>query len=142
MRIPSRKGYLWRLVSHLSLNHLSLTDDPKAEALREILRLYDFQDSDETRNHIDGILSASNRRVVGSLQTGGPVSFCRGLEVTLEFDDERYTGGGLFLFASVIERFLGLYCTTNSFSKLVARVKGRKEELRRWPPRVGENILA
>ncbi len=142
MRLPSRRGYLWRLVSHLSLNHLSLADDPKAEALREILRLYDFQDSDETRNHIDGILSASSRRVVGSLRTGGPESFCRGLEVTLEFDDERYTGGGLFLFASVIERFLGLYCTTNSFSKLVARVKGRKEELRRWPPRVGENLLA
>ena len=141
LRLPSRKGYLWRLVSHLALNHLSLTDDPKAESLREILRLYDFQDSDETRNQIDGILAVSSQRVVGSLRTGGPVSFCRGLEVTLEFDDERYTGGGLFLFASVIERFLGLYCTTNSFSKLVARVKGRKEELRRWPPRVGENIL-
>jgi len=142
LRLPSRKGHLWRLVSHLSLNHLSLTDDPKAESLREILRLYDFLDSDETRNQIDGILGASSRRVVGGLRTGGPVSFCRGLEVTLEFDEERFSGGGMFLFASVLERFLGLYCTTNSFSKLVARVKGRKEELRRWPPRVGENVLA
>ncbi len=142
LRLPSRRGHLWRLVSHLSLNHLSLTDDPKAESLREILRLYDFLDSEETRNQIDGIVGVSSKRVVGGLRTGGPVSFCRGLEVTLEFDEERFGGGALFLFASVIERFLGLYCTTNSFSKLVARVKGRKEELRRWPPRVGENILA
>ena len=60
----------------------------------------------------------------------------------IEFDEDRYSGGGLFLFAAVLERFLSLYCTTNSFTKLIARVKGRKEELRRWPPRVGENILA
>ena len=142
VRHPSRRGLLWRLVSHLSLNHLSIVDDPKGEALRELLRLYDMTDSDETRNHIDGIVSIASSRVVGSLRGGGPVSFCRGLEVTIEFDEERYTGGGLFLFATILERFLSLYCTTNSFTKLIARVKGRKEELRRWPPRVGENILA
>ena len=126
----------------MSLNHLSIVDDPKGDALRELLRLYDLIDSDENRDHIEGIVSIQSRRVVGSLRGGGPVSFCRGLEVTIEFDEDRYSGGGLFLFAAVLERFLSLYCTTNSFTKLIARVKGRKEELRRWPPRVGENILA
>ena len=142
VRHASRRGLLWRLISHMSLNHLSIVDDPKGDALRELLRLYDLIDSDENRDHIEGIVSIQSRRVVGSLRGGGPVSFCRGLEVTIEFDEDRYSGGGLFLFAAVLERFLSLYCTTNSFTKLIARVKGRKEELRRWPPRVGENILA
>jgi type VI secretion system protein ImpG len=29
----------------------------------------------------------------------------------------------------------------NSFTKLIATVKGREGELRRWPPRMGENLL-
>ncbi len=134
-------GLLWRLISHLSLNHLSLVGDGNAEALREILRLYDLVDSAETRGQIDGILEAKSRRVVGTIRNDGPLAFCRGTEVSLLFDAERFTGSGLFLFASVLEHFLGLYCTINSFSKLVATVKGREGVLRRWAPRMGENVL-
>jgi type VI secretion system protein ImpG len=47
----------------------------------------------------------------------------------------------MFLFASVLERFLALYCSINSFTQLVAKVQDRDGELRRWPPRVGEKIL-
>ena len=134
-------GLLWRLISHLSLNHLSLVENGKADALREILKLYDFVDSAETRSQIDGILGVKSRRVVGTVRSDGPLTFCRGTEVTIQFDEERFTGSGLFLFASVLEHFLGLYCTINSFSKLVATVKGREGELRRWPPRMGEKPL-
>ncbi len=134
-------GLLWRLISHLSLNHLSIVEQGDANAIREVLKLYDFADSAETRGQIDGIVGISSRRVVGSIRSGGPLTFCRGTEVTIQFDEERYTGSGLFLFASVLERFLALYCTVNSFTKLIATVKGREGELRRWPPRMGENVI-
>jgi type VI secretion system protein ImpG len=134
-------GQLWRLISHLSLNHLSLVENGHAEALREILKLYDVLDSAETRAQIDGILAVKSRRVVGAIQSEGPLTYCKGTEVTIQLDEERFTGGGLFLFASVIEHFLGLYCNINSFSKLVATVKGREGDLRRWPPRMGEKTL-
>lgn len=134
-------GRLWRLISHLSLNHLSIVEDGPADALREILRLYDVVDSAETRGQIDGILGVKSRRVVAAMRSEGPLTFCRGTEVTLHFDEERFTGSGLFLFASVLERFLALYCTLNSFTKLIATVKGREGELRRWPPRMGEKVL-
>jgi len=129
------------LISHLSLNHLSLVDSGDSDALREILKLYDFADSAETRGQIDGIAGVSSRRVVGSIRSEGPLTFCRGTEVSIQFDEERYTGSGLFLFASVLERFLALYCTVNSFTKLIATVKGHERELRRWPPRMGENVI-
>jgi type VI secretion system protein ImpG len=134
-------GLLWRLISHLSLNHLSLVEKGGEEALREILKLYDFVESAETQTQISGILSVKSRRVVGAVRSEGPLTFCRGIEVTLQFDEDRYTGSCLFLFASVLEHFLGLYCTLNSFTKFIATVKGREGELRRWPPRMGENVL-
>jgi type VI secretion system protein ImpG len=142
LRPPRRHGALWKLVSHLTLNHLSITDRGEgAAALREILTLYDLTDSPETRSLIEGVLAISSRRVVG--RVGGEVAggLCKGVEVAVHFDPERFAGSGLFLFASVLERFLGLYCTINSFTRMVATVKGREGELRRWPPRAGEKVL-
>src|SRR5690606_3726731 len=122
--------------------HLSLTDSEEgAEALREILRLYDFRDSSETRAVIDSILSVSARRGVARAPTRDMGAFCRGTDVTIEFDDQRFSGSGLFLLACVLERFLGLYCSINSFSRLTAKVKGRSGVLRTWPPRAGDRIL-
>jgi type VI secretion system protein ImpG len=143
LRPAPKQGALWRLISHLSLNHLSLVDDgDQADALREILKLYDFTDSAETRQLIDGVLHVQSRRVTGRARGRGAETFCRGVEVTVRFDEEKFSGSGLFLFACVLERFLGLYCSMNSFTKMVATVKGREGELRRWPPRMGEKTLA
>jgi type VI secretion system protein ImpG len=139
LRPPLRQGAMWRLVSHLALNHLSLTDGADgAAALREILKLYDFTDSEETRTLIDGVLGVSSRPVTG--RVGSAV--CRGLEVAVHFDEKRFVGSGLYLFAAVLERFFGLYCSVNSFTRLVATVEGRKGELCQWPPRMGEKVLA
>ena len=91
LRPALRQGLLWRLISHLALNHLSLVGDGQADALREILKLYDFADSAETRNQINGIVRLDSRRIVGSVRTDGMVAFCRGLEVTLQFDEERFS---------------------------------------------------
>jgi type VI secretion system protein ImpG len=142
LRPAMRRGALWRLISHLSLNHLSLVDDgDKAQALREVLKLYDFADSPETRKMIEGVLHIHHRRVVGRVRGDHSGAFCRGVEVTVQFDEERFSGSGLFLFATVLERFLSLYCSINSFTKFIATSKGREGELRRWPPRMGEKIL-
>ena len=67
--------------------------------------------------------------------------FCRGLEVTVEFDEDKYVGASVFLFAAVLEKFFGLYASLNSFTQLVARTRQRKEPVKRWPPRAGEQIL-
>ncbi len=137
------KGY-WRLISHLSLNHLSVTDAESgegADALREILKLYDFRDSAETRAVIDSVLSVKNRRVAARAASLGVGGVCRGMEVDIEFDEKGFSGSGLFLLAQVLERFLGLYCSINSFTRLTARVKGRSGVLRKWPPRAGDRTL-
>ena len=106
LRPALKRGAVWRLISHLSLNHLSLADDEDgAHALREILKLYDFADSDETRSMIDGVLNVRSRRVVGRVPGDLRGGFCRGVEVALHLDEDRFSGSGVFLFASVLERF-------------------------------------
>ena len=143
-RPPLRRGAHWRLISHLALNHLSLVESQQngaPEALREILMLYDFLDSAATRKQIQGIERVISRRVVR--QTGSRIGtgFVRGIETTIEFDEEQYVGSGVFLFAAVLERFLGLYTSVNSFNQLVATSKQREGELKRWTPRAGDQIL-
>ena len=68
-------------------------------------------------------------------------AFCRGVQVTIEFDEDKYVGTGLFLFASVLERFLGQYVSVNSFVQLIARTQQRKEAMKKWPPRNGNRVL-
>jgi type VI secretion system protein ImpG len=141
-RPPLGRTARWPLISHLALNHLSLVDsDEGLDALRELLRVYDFTDSAVTRQQIAGITGVSSRRVAG--RTGRKVGnvVCLGVEVDLTFDDSNYVGSGAFLLASVLERFLGLYVSINSFSQLVARTRQREGILRKWPPRAGERTL-
>jgi type VI secretion system protein ImpG len=142
LRPDLRHGQLWRIVSHLSLNHLSIVGgDEAADALREVLKLYDYRDSAETRATIDGVASVSSRESTARGPWRGHGGICRGTEVRVEFDAARHSANETFLLASVLERFFALYCSVNSFVRTVATVKGREGELRRWAPRAGEKTL-
>ncbi len=142
LRPPLKHRAMWRLISHLSLNHLSVSEGDKgAEALREILSLYNFSDSAETRAMIDGVLRVNSRPATARVLADGRSALARGVEITVEFDDQHFTGSGVYLFASVLERFLALYCSLNSFTRMVATIKGRDGVLCRWPARAGEKPL-
>ncbi len=146
LRPASPRGRYWHLVSHLNLNHLSLTgDESGTAALKGMLRLYDLTDPSAepqtaalARQAIEGILSISNRRTTAWIGAGELGGFARGLEVMLELDEEKFVGVSGILFASVLERFFGLYASVNSFTQLVARYRQRDGILKRWPPRAGD----
>lgn len=140
LRPPVGKAALWRLISHLSLNYLSLVDEGK-EAFQEILRLYDFSNSAYLQKQVAGISAVKSKRHFARIVSENGISFARGNRVSIEFDEDQYVGGGVFLFASVLEYFLGLYASMNSFSQLVASTRQRKETLKEWPPRAGRQIL-
>ena len=140
LRPPLDGKTLWSLVSHLSLNYLSIVDDGK-QALQKILELYDFSDSADIKKQISGIASVSSRRHFTRVASEFGVGFARGTRVEIEFDEEQFSGSGAYLFASVLEKFLGLYTSMNSFTQLVARSRQRKEVLEEWMPRAGQSIL-
>jgi type VI secretion system protein ImpG len=134
------RSLLWRKISHISLNYLSLVEEGR-EALQEILRLYNYSESVYLGRQIDGIRSVKSRPHFARVVTELSVSFARGTRVEMEIDENQFVGGGVYLFASILEYFLGLYVSMNSFSQLVVRTPQRKEVLREWQPRAGRKIL-
>jgi|SRR5580658_5523539 type VI secretion system protein ImpG len=140
IRPPLGKAMQWRLISHLSLNYLSLVSEGR-DALQEILKLYDFTGSAFAGKTVEGIVSVKSAQRFARVVSEEGIAFARGNRVDLELDEEQFVGGGVYLFASVIENFLAMYASLNSFSQLTATVRQRKEVLREWPPRTGRRIL-
>jgi type VI secretion system protein ImpG len=140
LRPPMGRGALWRLISHLALNYLSIVEEGK-EAFQEILRLYNFSDSVELEKQVAGIVSLDSQRHFARIISENGISFARGTRVKMEFDEDEFVGGGVFLFTAVLERFLALYASLNSFSQLVVKTRQRREVLKEWPPRAGQAIL-
>ena len=142
VRAPLRNHARWRLISHLNLNHLSITGgDDATQALKEILRLYDFKESSVTRALIESITSVKARPISSPLTIDGHATMCRGMEIEIELDDKQLTGSSAYLFASVLECFFGLYCSINSFTRVLVKQKSKEGYLKKCPPRAGEKIL-
>ena len=95
-----------------------------------MLRLYNFNELPAVEKQIAGISALNSRRHFARVVSEHGISFARGVRVEVEFDEEQYAGSGVYLFASILEYFLGLYTSLNSFSQLVVRTRQRKEILR------------
>ena len=142
VRPSMRNNARWRLISHLSLNHLSLTGrDDATQALKEILRLYDFKESSINRAQIESISKVNTRAISAPLTIDGRATLCRGIEIEIELDDSQLTGSSSYLFATVMEHFFALYCSLNSFTRVLVKLKSKEGYLKKCPPRAGEKIL-
>ena len=132
---PLAHDFLWKLISNMSLNYLSLAD---VNALKVILETYDMpryydQQAEKVSKRLLGGLKSIKHHHVDRLHRGLPV---RGLRTELTVDPQGYIGeGDLFVFASVLNEFFALYASLNSFHEL--RVKSTQGEVYQWTPRMG-----
>jgi type VI secretion system protein ImpG len=142
---PAYGDVSWRLISHLSLNYLSLVDvadgaGQKAQALREMLSLYaDLTDSG-ARKQIEGIRATACAGITRPLPIPGPTTFGRGMEISLTCDEAAFEGSGVFLLGAVLERFFAKYVSLNSFTETVLRTVQRGE-IMRWRTRAGRRKI-
>lgn len=136
---PLGSETLWRLVSLLTLNHQSLVDGSTGrEQLREMLLLFA---SDGRRDHaqIRGIAGLSARSITAHMGTEGWRGYCRGTQVTLEFEEDAFVGGSPLLMSAVLARFFAMYTSVNSFVRLVVR---QGDEVRKqWEPMTGRQVV-
>ncbi len=143
-RAPFPDGELtWRIVSHLSLNYLSLLDSADGEgavALREILKLYSDRADGNMQRQIEGVRSAVSKPIVRRVETVGPITFARGLEITIDLDEAAFEGSGVFVLGAVLEQFFARYVSINSFTETVIRTQQRGEVMR-WRPTIGKRHL-
>jgi type VI secretion system protein ImpG len=136
IRMNERTAREWRLISHLLLNHLSLFDNGGAP-LKDILSLYAFRDSPETRQLVDSI---SNVEAQNSLARLGS-AMVPGTDVTVEFDPSLIDRAAAYVFANVLNHFFGLYTSINSFTRLTVTMRGHSEPIARWPARAADRPL-
>lgn len=146
LRGPSRpypalaEGALtWRLISHLGLNYLSLTDVDAAQgasALREMLDLYGNLADPAVRRQIQGVRSMALVPVFRRLPEPGPIVFGRGVEIALKIDEVAFSGASPYLFGAVLEQFFSRHVSLNSFTEF-ALTSLQRGEIARWSPRVG-----
>jgi type VI secretion system protein ImpG len=139
-RFEHGRGTHWRLISHLSLNHLSLTADG-IDAFREMLALYDLPRSASSQRQIAGIVGIEQKNASAWLAGNPYTCLVRGVEVRLTIDEEAFIGSGIHAFAQLIERFLALYVHANSFTKLTIVSHKSGEELLACSPRSGDSSL-
>jgi type VI secretion system protein ImpG len=135
--------YAWRLLSHLSLNYLSLIEaSPKegAAALREMLLLYSDGNDNAIQRQIDGVREISARPVTGRLPVADHVSYVRGVEIELTCDDAAFQGQGAFVLGAVLEEFFRRHVSLNSFTRLGLKTLNRGEVMR-WPARLGQRPI-
>lgn len=146
LRGPSRpypalaEGALtWRLISHLGLNYLSLTDvdaNQGAAALREMLDLYGNLADPAVRRQIQGVRSMALAPVFRRLPEPGPIVFGRGVEVALKIDEVAFSGSSPYLFGAVLEQFFSRHVSLNAFTEF-ALSSLQRGEIARWAPRIG-----
>ncbi|MDX2178061.1 MAG: type VI secretion system baseplate subunit TssF [Bryobacteraceae bacterium] len=138
---PLGGASLWRLISNLSLNNLSLGGEDGLEALRSILRLYSFSERPSTFQQMQGLRSMECRPITRRVGQDSWRGFCRGTAVELTLDESQFVGANAMLFGMVMERFLPLYASINSFTQLTLRSAQREGAWKSWPPRAGEEPL-
>jgi type VI secretion system protein ImpG len=126
----------WRLVSQLTLNHLSLVEGPKAlEALKEILELHNLRDEASALRQIEGLIALGCERVIAHVGEDAWRGWRNGLEVRLQLDPQHFVGNSAVLFSAVLAQFLSLYATANRFVRTVL-VQSDKE-IKTWQPQAG-----
>jgi len=128
-----------KLISHLSLNYLSLVDrvpETGAEFLRDLLALYADPNDAAAMRQVEGVRSVSYSPVVRRIPMLGPISYGRGLEIALTVDDASFEGAGVVALGSVLERFFARYVSLNSFTQMRLQSTARGA-VKTWPVRVG-----
>jgi type VI secretion system protein ImpG len=128
----------WRLISHLALNYLSLTnaDGQGAAPLRQMLSLYADTGELAVRKQIDGVRSVEASPIVRRLSGGPLMTFGRGVEVAVTCDEVAFQGTGVFLLGAVLARFFSKYVSINSFTETVLK-SAQRGEIMRWPAEPG-----
>lgn len=136
---PLEGNLLWRLLSNMSLNYISITS---IQALRAVITAYDFRARHDRQR--ERVLEKNLRGMVrvqseetDRIYRGMPL---RGAHTRLTLDERCFScEGDMYLFSSVLNEFLALYATVNSFHQLTV-VEEKSGGQYQWPARLGSAL--
>lgn len=139
MRFRHERGALWRLISQLSLNPVSLAEG--VGPARDMLALHDLQGSANSIRQIEGVMNLERKVVTAWVPDQPFAGIVRGIEIHLTVDEDAFVGTGIHTFAQVMDRLLRLHVTTSSFTQLIVLSSRTGDELLRCPRCPGNGFL-
>lgn len=137
---PADVANLWRFISHLSMNFLSIAN---LENLKELLKLYvSSEDMDKPR------LATNQKRVEGitALKATSVDSIFRGImmrgqQIDMEVDSTQFAElGDVYLFGTLMDHFFSAYTSMNIYTQFNLKEINSGVTFK-WKPRVGNRIL-
>lgn len=138
--VPAGSSMLWRLLSHLSLNYLSLAD---TDNLKALLGLYIFSSNSgntlevANRKRIEGV-SKITVEACDRLVSGMPM---RGQSINVRVNPANFAGtGDMYLFGVLLDRLFASFASINCFTEF-SMTDEASEESYNWQPRVGDRPL-
>ncbi|WP_010299898.1 type VI secretion system baseplate subunit TssF [Candidatus Odyssella thessalonicensis] len=139
---PNDGETMWRLISMLSVNHLSVSaGSTSLKALKESLLLYAKTAGNFHHNEIDSLVNIETHPTSRRLGEQAWRGFVNGLKITLTVNERAYTGESVFLLASVLRTFFALQTSLNSFVQLQVNSVQRQGEWMSWQPLHGAQIV-
>ncbi len=134
----------WRLVGNFALAQESLSGPEGRRALQNILNQYAPPGDSYSQRQIAGVTGLASEIMFHPLRpsAGHPLGgLVRGTSIDLQLDEDAFRGGSPFIFANVLEVFLGLRSAVNQVTRLRLFLDGRRGLYHQWPPRCGERPL-
>ncbi|WP_404343656.1 type VI secretion system baseplate subunit TssF [Pseudoalteromonas mariniglutinosa] len=129
----------WQLVNHLTLD--SFSGENASTKLKEILRLYDFKASPQSKGMIDNIYKVRVESATARVIQNGRVAFASGSDIEITFANDDFSGSGMFFFASILDCFFAQFAAINSFTRLSLKLKEQEQVYHQWPARIGNGPL-
>ncbi len=136
---PLDGDFLWRIISNMSLNYLSIKD---VKTFRTILETYDFHGAHDNkqREQTSMILKGIEKidyETTEMIYEGLPI---RGIHIRLKVKPSNFSClGEIYLFCSILNQFFSLYSNINSFHKLTVDVQ--QDQQFTWPIKLGKQEL-
>ncbi|MGI4851444.1 MAG: type VI secretion system baseplate subunit TssF [Janthinobacterium lividum] len=132
----------WKLISQLSLNHLSLSNDTLSlQALKEIIQLYAGGQNSNTLPELETISRLETKTVMRRFGQDAWRGFISGTHIRLTVNLEKDVQKNTFLFSSVLNHFFALFASVNSFTQLELYQHNNKGSWKTWSPMSGSKPL-
>jgi len=130
----------WNIISQLAISKVLYSGERGVCILKQTLHAYNFSGSTIFTQLVNLICDIKIDFICERLDPKKPLSFAKGMAVTILFYNAAVEISDYYLFCSVLEKYLGHYAPINSFIKTTTCIDGAADSLLVWPKRAAENI--
>ncbi|WP_286715303.1 type VI secretion system baseplate subunit TssF [Acinetobacter sp. UBA2581] len=140
-RFQQKQLEQWRIISHLSLNNLSLMKGDSVSHMKELLELYNLPQTKENQliiNSIQAIEFSLGQKLIDHHPF--PL-FVRGVKVEIQLDTQVFRGTSIYIFAQILNHIFNLKVQMNSYVEMAVLDSESKQELYQCVQNVGGKRL-